>query len=233
MKGDVKRSYGQYCAVARGLDLIGDRWTLLIARDLLLGPRRYKDLLDGLPGVGTNLLAVRLREMEQAGLVERAVLPPPAGAPVYRLTGTGAALEPVITAIGRWGGRFLGRPGPGQALAPRPFFVAIRSSFRAGRAAGLAVSYELRVDGLAFEVRVRDGRCSTREGAAADPDVVMEMDVTTLNALLMQGLPAPEAIADGRILVTGDTGLATRFVDIFAIRNVLGNGRADASGRAY
>src|SRR5437763_15979991 len=106
----TRRSYSQYCAVARGLDVIGDRWMLLIVRDLLLGPKRYTDLLDGLPGIGTNLLALRLREMEQAGLVERAVLPPPVGSAVYQLTAAGRALAPVMVSLGRWGARFLGEP---------------------------------------------------------------------------------------------------------------------------
>src|SRR5712692_11476763 len=86
-----RRSYDQYCAVARGLDVIGDRWTLLLVRDLLLGPKRYKDLLAGLPGIGTNLLADRLHELEGAGLIERTVLPPPAGSTVYQLTEAGQA----------------------------------------------------------------------------------------------------------------------------------------------
>src|SRR5436305_7874524 len=102
------RSYDQYCAVARGLDVIGDRWTLLLVRDLLLGPKRYKDLLEGLPGIGTNLLAARLRELERAEVIERHALPPPAGSTVYQLTPTGEALQPVMMSIGRWGGRFLG-----------------------------------------------------------------------------------------------------------------------------
>src|SRR5262252_5679614 len=90
------RSYNQYCAVARGLDVIGERWTLLIIRDLLVGPKRYKDLLDGLPGIGTNLLAARLRELEKKGIVRRTVLPPPAASTVYELTETGQALEPAM-----------------------------------------------------------------------------------------------------------------------------------------
>src|SRR5919202_4903626 len=101
-------SYRQYCAVARGLDLVGERWTLLIVRDLLTGPKRYTDLLAGLPGIGTNLLATRLRELEQHGLVARRVLPPPAGSTVYELTDVGQTLEPVVLALGRWGRRLLG-----------------------------------------------------------------------------------------------------------------------------
>src|SRR5438270_8716701 len=118
-----KRSYDQYCAVARGLDVIGDRWTLLLVRDLLLGPKRYKDLLEGLPGIGTNLLAARLKELEAAGIVRRGVLPPPAGSSVYELTDKGQALEPAILALGRWGAQFLGVPTRRPpAVLPNPYF---------------------------------------------------------------------------------------------------------------
>src|SRR5919198_3255075 len=113
-----KRSYDQWCAVARSLDVVGERWTLLIVRDLLIGPKRYSDLLAGLPGIGTNLLAQRLRELEARGLVERSTLPPPAATNVYRLTATGAALEPVVHALGRWGFQFLGLPRPSDAMLP-------------------------------------------------------------------------------------------------------------------
>ena len=213
-----KRTYGQYCAVARGLDIIGDRWTLLIVRDLLLGPKRYTDMLWGLPGIGTNLLATRLQEMEGAGLLERGTLPPPAGSAVYRLTDTGAALEPVLAAIGRWGGRFLGEPLPSDVMVPRAYFVAIRHAFRPELADGLTETYELRVGGNVFEVRVDDGRCTTREGAARDPDAVIVLDVETLNALLLEGLPPREAIADGRVALTGDSGSLERFARLFTIR---------------
>src|SRR5918996_4677686 len=102
-----KRRYDQYCALARALDVVGERWTLLLVRELLLGPRRYTDLLGGLPGIGTNLLADRLRYLEQVGLVRRRVLPPPAGSTVYELTELGRELEPTVFALGRWGAHFL------------------------------------------------------------------------------------------------------------------------------
>lgn len=213
----TKRSYSQYCAVARGLDIIGDRWMLLMVRDLLLGPKRYKDLLDGLPGIGTNMLATRLREMKDAGLVERTVLPPPAGSSVYHLTDAGQALEPVICAIGRWGASFMGKPRKTDVLAPRAYFVAIRSGYRPERAADLPVTYEIRVGGLVFEIRVKDGRCTTREGAAADPDAVMIMDVKTLNALLLEGLSARSALAERLVDISGDPAHLDRFVDMFAM----------------
>ncbi len=212
------RSYHQYCAVARGLDLIGDRWTLLMIRDLLLGPKRYKDLLEGLPGIGTNLLADRLRELEQLGVVERAVLPPPAGSSVYRLTELGQALEPVVAAIGRWGAQFLGPRRDTDTLVPGAYFVAMRDVFRPELAAGLTETFELHIGDHVFEVRIDQGRCSTREGQATNPDVVMVMDVETLNALLLEGLSPKKALAGGRVELRGDPSALDRFVEVFAFR---------------
>jgi DNA-binding HxlR family transcriptional regulator len=212
------RSYHQYCAVARALDLIGDRWTLLLIRDLLLGPKRYKDLLEGLPGIGTNLLADRLRDLEALGVVERAVLPPPAGSSVYRLTEVGEALEPVVVAIGRWGAQFLGPVRQTDTLAPGAYFVAMRAVFSPELAAGMRDIFELRIGGRVFEVRIDAGRCSTSEGQATDPDVVLRMDVETLNALLLEGLPPAEALAGGRVELTGDPNALERFVRAFPFR---------------
>ncbi|HEX3425294.1 MAG TPA: winged helix-turn-helix transcriptional regulator [Acidimicrobiales bacterium] len=235
-----KRSYSQYCAVARGLDVIGDRWMLLIVRDLLLGPKRYKDLLTGLPGIGTNLLAARLQEMEKGALIERTTLPPPAGSSVYRLTVAGQALEPVIMALGRWGARFLGPVRDDDILVPRAYFVAIRSSFRPERAVGVSEVYEIRVAGLAFEVRVHDGCSTTREGAAVNPDAVMEMDSASLNALLLEGLSAERALREGLVEVSGDPSCLARFLEMFAIRSgnqgrpgvISGGAAGDQSGEA-
>jgi len=212
----VRRSYGQYCAVARGLDVIGDRWTLLIVRDLLLGPKRYKDLLTGLPGIGTNLLAARLREMTAAGIIEWTELPPPAGSSVYQLTDAGLALEPAVTAIGRFGARFLGEPRRDDVLLPRSYFVAIRSAFRPGPA-GRPETYEFHVDGLVFTVTAKPDGCSTREGAADDPDAVISTDVATLNALLLEGLSPQTALADGRAQISGDPAALDRFTGMFAL----------------
>jgi DNA-binding HxlR family transcriptional regulator/putative sterol carrier protein len=217
-RAGTKRSYGQYCGVARGLDLIGDRWTLLLVRDLLLGPKRYTDLLDGLPGIGTNLLAARLRDLEAAGLVERRVLPPPAGSTVYQLTEAGEALQPVLIAIGRWGARFLGAPGPDEAMLPSAYFVAMRASFTPELAGGVRETYEFRVGGRVYQVRVDDGSCVTSEGRGGEADVVLTMEVDTLNGLLLEGLSPSDAIAAGRVTVSGDPDALTRFVSMFAIR---------------
>ena len=210
-----RRSYDQYCAVARGLDVIGDRWTLLIARDLLLGPKRYKDLLSGLPGIGTNLLADRLKELEAAGLIERTVLPPPAGSTVYQLTDAGQDLEPVMTALGRWGARFLGAPKKSDIMVPRAYFVAMRGVFDAEAAARLNETYEVRIADLVFEVRVADGRLTTSEGQASNPDVILTMDVETLNALMFHLVTPAAAVAKGRVKIDkGGPSALERFVRI-------------------
>jgi len=208
------RSYDQYCAVARGLDVIGDRWTLLLVRDLLLGPKRYKDLLAGQPGIGTNLLADRLRELETAGLVERTVLPPPAGSSVYQLTDAGQGLEPVLHALGRFGSRFLGAPRKSDAMLPRAYFVAMRGTFVPEAAAGIDETYEIRIQDLVFEVRIGRGRLSTREGPASHPDAVMTMAVETLNALLFRALTPEAALASGRVQIQGDPQALSRFVGV-------------------
>ena len=210
-----RRSYDQYCAVARGLDVIGDRWTLLLVRDLLLGPKRYKDLLSGLPGIGTNLLADRLKELEAAGLIERTVLPPPAGSAVYQLTETGQSLETVMTALGRWGARFLGPPKKTDVMVPRAYFVAMRGVFSPEPAAGITLTYEVRIGDLVFEVRVADGRLTTREGAVRNPDVVLSMEVETLNALMFHTLTPAAALASGRVKIgKGDLKALERFIAI-------------------
>jgi DNA-binding HxlR family transcriptional regulator/putative sterol carrier protein len=214
----ARRSYDQYCGVAYGLDVIGERWTLLLVRELLLGPRRYKDLLAGLPGIGTNLLAARLRELEELGLIRRTVLPPPAGSTVYELTETGRGLEPVVRAIGRWGARMLAAPRSTDTLVPSAYFVAMRSVFHPERAAGLTETFEVRIAERVFEVRVEDGTCETREGRPSHPDVVMAMDVETIDALVFGRTPSADLLAAGRIELQGDPAAVERFATIFAFR---------------
>ncbi len=240
-----RRSYDQYCAVARGLDVIGDRWTLLLVRDLLLGPKRYKDLLTGLPGIGTNLLADRLKELEAAGLVERSKLPPPAGSAVYQLTESGQALESVMTPLGRWGARFLGPPSRTDVMVPRAYFVAMRGVFNPEAAAGLSETYEVRIADLVFEIRVEDGRLSTREGQASDPVAVLTMDVETLNALMFRLLTPAAALANGRVAIKGDSSALERLMTVVGFHTRAGmvadasalpgsraTGRARASARS-
>jgi DNA-binding HxlR family transcriptional regulator len=148
-----RRSYDQYCAAARALDTVGDRWTLLIVRELLAGPRRYTDLHADLPGVSTDVLASRLRDMERDDLVTRRKLPPPAAAAVYELTGRGAGLLPVLSALAAWGGPDLGEPGPTDAVRAHWFALPLLRILgeRAGAGAG---TVEVRLDAGAFHVRL-------------------------------------------------------------------------------
>src|SRR5215470_12122790 len=116
--GVNRRDYKQYCGLARALELVGERWALLIIRDLAVHPRRYTDLLDGLPGIPTNVLSTRLKELEQAGVIERRVAPAPQRGILYALTSDGHDLEPAVHALGRWGASHLGDPRPGEPVTP-------------------------------------------------------------------------------------------------------------------
>ena len=201
-RASSRRSYDQYCAVARGLDVIGDRWTMLLIRDLLLGPKRYKDLISGMPGIGTNLLADRLRDLDAAGLIERAVLPPPAGSTVYQLTESGEALEPVVISLGRWGARFMGSPKKTDVMVPRAYFIAMRAVYNRQAAAGVKATYEVRIGDLVFEIRVDDSRLVTSEGrTAGNPDAIFSLDVETLNALMFRLIMPAAALGNGRVKI--------------------------------
>ena len=211
----AKRSYDQYCAVARGLDVIGERWTVLIVRELLLGPKRYRDLLVALAGIGTNLLAQRLRDMESEGLLERVILPPPAGSAAYQLTESGRGLESVLLALGRWGARFMAERREGDRITAGAYFIALRARFRPELAAGLSETYGFHVDGRVFEVRIDRGECITSEGHATSPTATFTMDADTLNDLFFARVSSNEALASGRVKVIGDSEALTRFMELF------------------
>lgn len=196
-----RRSYDQYCTVARALDVVGERWTLLIVRELLTGPRRFKDLLEGLPGIGTNLLAGRLKALEEGGILRRAVLPPPAGSKVYELTELGRSLEPVIVELSRWGSRLLGTPRGEDDLRPAWAAVALRSVFDAEAACGLKETYEFRIDGEMFHVRIEEGGVEARQGSATDPDLVVAGATEAFLAVAAGRVKPEEAVETGSIRV--------------------------------
>jgi DNA-binding HxlR family transcriptional regulator len=200
-----KRSYGQYCTVARALDVVGERWTLLLVRELSTGPKRFKDLLEGLPGIGTNLLANRLKTLEGQGIIRRATLPPPAGSNVYELTALGGSLEPVIVALSRWGARLLDVPREDDDLRAGWAAVAMRSVLLPGAAGGRPGTYEFRIDGEAYHLRVGEGeRVETRQGSAPDPDLVVTGDAETFLAVASGQLGPEDAVESGALRVEGD-----------------------------
>ena len=201
-----KRSYGQYCTVARALDVVGERWTLLLVRELSTGPKRFKDLLEGLPGIGTNLLAARLKTLEGEGIVRRATLPPPAGSNVYELTELGGSLEPVIVALSRWGARLLDAPREEDEMRAGWAAVAMRSAIGRGVAGGRPSTYEFRIDGEAFHVRVRASgeRVEAKQGSVPDPDLVVTGDAETFLAVASGRLSPEEAVQSGALWVEGE-----------------------------
>jgi len=206
-----ERSYHQYCPIAHALDLVGDRWALLIARDLMLGPRRYTDLRDALPGTGSNILTARLKALEGAGVIRRRTLPPPAASTVYELTPYGRGLEGVIAALGRWGVESLGVMQPGQIISPESVMLAGRALVAALAPALGTARVELRITDANFSgvfgVRVADGAVVevTREPAddAALPDLAVRTDVATLYAVAAGRLSLHEAMAAGVVALEG------------------------------
>ena len=212
-----KRSYNQYCAVARALDIVGERWTLLIVRELLTGPKRFKDLLEGLPRLGTNLLTARLKDLEGYGIVHRTTLPPPAASKVYELTELGRSLEPVIAALSRWGLEFLGAPAQEDALRPAWAMVAVRSACKPEAAPGLQETYEFRIDEEAFHLRVKDGEVEALPGPVADPDLVVRGGTRAFLALAAGRIEPAEALESGEIRIEGDQQTLARCVEVLGL----------------
>lgn len=213
-----KRSYNQYCAVARAMDILGERWTLLIVRELLPGPKRFKDLLEGLPGIGTNLLTARLKDLEGYGVVRRTTLPPPAATRVYELTDLGRSLEPVVMGLARWGLEFLGASRREEDRQPAWAMVALRSVLKAEATAETRESYEFRVDDEVFHVRFEDGETEVRQGSAADPALVVRSDTQTLLAVAAGRAEPAEAVASGAIGMEGDRDARERCMKMLGAR---------------
>jgi len=209
-----KRTYGDPCGIARALDVIGERWALLVSRELLLGPKRFTDLRAGLPNLGPDVLAQRLRELEQAGVVRRATLPPPAGSRVYELTAWGRELEPVLLALGRWGSRADLRPG-GATLSADALVIALKTLFEPSTAGGLDATYELQLGEHAFRLSVADGRLHVTRGNGDGADARISTDPGTLAQLLWHAGTLAEAQRSGRLELDGDRRLVARFLRLF------------------
>jgi DNA-binding HxlR family transcriptional regulator/putative sterol carrier protein len=210
-----RKSYEQFCPAARALDVVGERWTLLIVRDLLMGPKRYTDLRAGLPGIATDILTARLRTLEEAGFVRRRELPPPAPATVYELTETGNGLGPVILALGQVGLATVGSPAPGEHIPPERFVASLRASFRRQEFADLTETYELVIDGQPFTVEVSDGVVEPRPGSASSPSISLGTDADTFVALMTGQVRAADALANGSATLEGERSELERFIDAF------------------
>ncbi len=167
----TSRTYGQYCGLAYALDLVGERWALLIVRDLILGPRRFSDLSRGLPGIPSNVLTARLKGLEENGIVHRRVLPRPDGSVVYELTEYGQELEKIVLSLGLWGARSLSDPREGETPTPGGLLDALRAAFQPDAAREVEASYELHLGEATIHALVDDGRLEVgrRPRAGAGP----------------------------------------------------------------
>jgi DNA-binding HxlR family transcriptional regulator/putative sterol carrier protein len=210
----TKRSYGEACRFAYALDLVGERWALLVVRELLLGPKRFTDLRGGLPHASPNILSERLRELEQAGVVHRRKLPPPAASQVYELTEWGKELEPVVTRLGAWGARSP-VPPKHREIGASSIVLALRSLFDAEGAAEREASYELRLGEETFQVGIAGGELELGRGVAEAPHAAIETDPGTLAALLAGQLGLDEALESGAARIEGTREEAQRFLTLF------------------
>jgi DNA-binding HxlR family transcriptional regulator len=210
------RTYDDGCAAAHALDLVGERWALLVVRELLLGPKRFADLRAGLPKVSPNVLAQRLRELEGAGVVKRRRLPPPAASRVYELTEWGEELEPVVISLGRWGARSPSRSRD-AALGVDSLILSLRTMFDPQAAEGIWAVYELRLGEDVFCAEVADGRFEVVRGSAERPEAIIETDAGTLAGLVYGGRPLGEALDSGDVRIEGDEAAVERFLTFFPL----------------
>jgi DNA-binding HxlR family transcriptional regulator len=207
-----RRSYQQSCPLARALDAVGERWTLLVIRELLLGPLRYGEIHERLPRMGTNLLADRLTHLERLGLVERIG---PAGGHRWSLTASGRALEPALLAMIRWAMHTRLPSRPADAGRPEWDLVAMTALYRPRRGSDIEGQFGLVLNGLPATLTVAAGNLGTRVGPAQEPDAVIEMDSATGWRLASRTLTQAEALREGRLAIRGDQGRAARLLDCF------------------
>jgi DNA-binding HxlR family transcriptional regulator len=206
------RTYGEYCSVAKALDVVGDRWTLLIIRELLLqGPCRYTDLKNGLPGIATNLLADRLRDLEQAGLIRREEAPPPVATALFQLTDAGNELEPVLNALGDWGIRYMAQPNDGDEFRSHWFAFPASIFLHDRDPDGPPVTIELRTADRPAVIEVSGGSVTTRPGPAADPDLILQGTAPLILGALSAHLTIGEALARG-LEISGDPVVLERLL---------------------
>ena len=211
-----RRRYDDGCAAAHALDLIGERWALLVARELVLGPRRFTDLKAALPAISPNVLTQRLEEMEAAAILTRRRLPPPAAAAVYELTAWGYELEPLIQGIGRWAAR---SPtlAPGKPMSIASVVLSFRTMFDPDRAGDLDAVIDFVFGVESFTARIAGGTFSILPGRATKPDAVVTCDQNALAAVVYGGLPLDAAITAGDMAITGDRDALRRFADLFPL----------------
>ena len=228
----AEHRYQQYCGLARALDVVGDRWTLLIVRELIPGPRRYTDLIDGLPGISRPLLTGRLRALEQDGIVARQELPPPAARQVYELTPDGRDLAEAIVPLIAWGARRVGDRQPSDSFRAR--WAAVGMSIFADRdaARGVSETYQYLVGDSAFHFTVEDGRVRLHDGHAQDPAISVTTDEETWADIVSGKVTVADAAASGALRTDGDPEAVRRLAAIFSRHQLFAQAEAAINARA-
>ena len=214
LENKTKRSYDDACGAAHALDLVGERWALLVMRELMLGPKRFSDIRAGLPGISANVLTQRLEGLEAAGVLTKRRLPPPVSAQVYELTPWGYEAEPIFQVLGRWAARSP-PPDPTLPLSSASLMLSFRTMFDPARAKGEEATVGLRLGDESYTVRVAGGEVTAERGEAADPDFTFTGAPPMVAAAVYGGVPF-EAL-QGAIEVAGDEALARRFVTWFPL----------------
>ena len=211
-----RRRYHQYCPVARALDVVGERWTLLIARELLLGPRRFTDLADGLPGIGSSVLTARLADLEQSGLVAKRTLPPPAASVVYELTDEARGLARVLAALADWGMNLLGRPGTDDQVRWPLAGAGARRDRHASRRPSPTPPTSCESTTRPFTSDRTTVDLEPADGPASNANATITLTTDTLAAIASGELDVPSPRADRLIAIDGDTAGAQRLLESLA-----------------
>lgn len=209
-----KRTYGDACGIARALDVLGERWALMIVRELLLGPKRFTDLRSGLPHLSADVLAQRLRHLEAAGVLTRRTLPPPTPAKIYELTASGRALEPALVELGRWGGTYAPEPEAECEMSLDSHILSLQTLFDPELAAGLDATVQLEIGDQSFRAVVADGALDVERGTDPEPDATVRTTPRTLIDVL-HGHRAIDEVRDaGELDIEGDEAVAVRFLGL-------------------
>lgn len=210
-----KKPYDDGCATAHALDLIGERWALLIVRELVPGPKRFSDLKQGLPGISTNILTNRLNELEAGHVLVRDTLPPPSASQIYRLTDWGAELESIIKDIGRWAARSPNLQ-PGKPMSAASVMLSFRTMFSAEKAEGVTFRLSLELDGVPHHAEVSNGEFTIDIGETDEPDACMVGDPNLLAAMVYGGMAMEDAEAAG-LKISGLRECVLKFCSLFPL----------------
>lgn len=211
-----RRRYNDACGAAHGLELVGDRWALLVVRELMLGPKRFSDLRADLPGISANVLTQRLEELEAAGILVRRKLPPPAAVQVYELTPWGYEAEPILQVLGRWAARSP-HHDPTLPLTETSFLLSLRTMLDPERADGMRMTVGFQFSAQVYAGRLADGQLEVMRSEPENPDVMFAGSVQAMVAVIYGGQPLADMEAGGALAVTGDRTLAARFVTLFPL----------------